>query len=793
MLKLGSRAVWRYAVALIAFAALALFASKSLRIESDFTAFLPPSTTPEERLLIAQLRDGLVSRLMLVALQGADEKTLAQTSRKLAERLGRAPEFEYAANGSLDQFVAQGEVLMRHRYALSPAINADKFTVTGLRAALEEQLAQMASPFGALSRTIMARDPTGEFLAIVRQFESGAIPALRQGVWFSADGRRAFLIAQTRAPGFDSERQELAMAAVRRALLEENPKVDAILTGPGVFAAESRRLIRSDAQRLSTLSALVILAMLILVYRSALAVVLVTIPVAFGLLIGVLVVNAMFGSVHAITLGFAATLIGEAVDYPSYLLLNTAPGEAARSAARRLRVTLALAVLSTVVSALALTLSSFKGLAQLGVLTMVGVLVAGITTQYLIPWLLGDRALAFARFNLPSAGFLDRSRWPDAVAAFLVVCAGAWLITLHPAWWQRDLAGISPVSPDMRAQDAQLRREMGAPEVSVFLASSGSSQTAALQAAENVLPVLLRWQSEKWIRSFDSPAKFLPTPDMQRARLRALPDAPELERNLAQALKGLPFRADAFQPFVEEVGIARKAASQAIAPVTTASYAGTPLGAKLNALVVELDGQWLVLTPLGGVVEPAKLKQDLASNPQANSELVDLKQVSSDMVDGFRREALAQAGWGAALIVVLLAVGLRSGARALHVALPAGAALILTVAVLVAFGERLSVFHLVALLLVLGIGLNYALFFERVAIDEEERKRTRLSLAVCSTSTIITFGFLAMSSTPVLHAIGSTVALGAVMALLMSALWARRMSAGIFPLPLTGEGTRRDE
>ncbi|MCY7388734.1 MAG: MMPL family transporter, partial [Burkholderiales bacterium] len=697
-----------------------------------------------------------------------------QTSRKLAERLGRAPEFEYAANGSLDQFVAQGEVLMRHRYALSPAISADKFSVNGLRAALEEQLTQMASPFGALSRSIMARDPTGEFLAIVRQFDTGAMPALRQGVWFSADGRRAFLIAQTLAPGFDSERQEQAMAAVRRALSEENPKVEAVLTGPGVFAAESRRLIRSDAERLSTFSALVILAMLVLIYRSALAVILVTIPVAFGLLIGVLVVNTIFGSVHAITLGFAATLIGEAVDYPSYLLLNIAPGEAARSAARRLRVTLALAVLSTVVSALALTLSSFNGLAQLGVLTMVGVLVAGITTQYLLPWLLGDRVLAIARFNLPSAGFLSRARWPSAIAALVVVFAGAWLVTLHPAWWQRDLAGISPVPPDMRAQDAQLRREMGAPEVSLFLASRGSSQAAALQTAENVLPVLQRWQTEKWIRSFDSPAKFLPTTDTQRARLGALPEPVDLERNLAQALKGLPFRADAFQPFVEEAGAARRAAAEATAPVTMASYAGTPLGARLNALVVELDGQWLVLTPLGGVVDTTRLRQDLASTPQTNSQLVDLKQVSSDMVDGFRREALAQAGWGAALIVIMLALGLRSASRAFHVALPVAAALILTVASLVAIGERLSVFHLVALLLVLGIGLNYALFFERVAVDDNERQRTRLALAVCSTSTIITFGFLALSSTPVLHAIGCTVALGAVLALLMSALWARR-------------------
>jgi len=766
---LASRAVARFVAALICFAALALFAAKTLRVESDFAAFLPPSTTPEERLLIAQLRDGLVSRLMLVALQGTDEKSLARTSHKLAERLARAPEFEYAANGSLDQFVAQGEVLMRNRYVLSPSLNAEKFTESGLRAALEEQLAQMASPFGALSRSIMVRDPTSEFLAVVRQFDAGAMPALRHGVWFSADGKRAFLIAQTRAPGFDSEGQQQAMATVRKALAEESPQVSAILTGPGVFAAESRRLIRSDAERLSMLSALVILAMLVFVYRSALAVVLVTIPVAFGLLIGVLVVNAVFGSVHAITLGFAATLIGEAVDYPSYLLLNIPPGEVARNTARRFRVTFALAVLTTVVSALALTLSSFKGLAQLGVLTMVGVLVAGLATQYLIPWLLGDHTLVFRRLKVPSANIFARSRWPAAIAALAIVAAAGYLAYQHPAWWQRDLAAISPVPPEMRVEDAELRREMGAPEVSVFLASRGRSQDAALQAAENVLPVLLRWKQEKWIRSFDSPAWYLPTPATQRERLRYLPERVELEGNLAQALKGLAFRPDAFKPFVDDVAAARVAG-----PVAIASYAGTPLGAKLNALVVELDGQWLVLTPLGGVVDTKTLAQDLAANPRSNSQIVDLKQVSADMVDGFRREALSQSGWGAALILLLLAVGLRSAKRALHVALPAAAALVLTVAVLVAGGERLSVFHLVALLLVLGIGLNYALFFERVAADADERSRTRLALAVCSTSTIVTFGFLALSSTPVLHAIGSTVALGAVLALSISALWVRR-------------------
>jgi predicted exporter len=505
----------------------------------------------------------------------------------------------------------------------------------------------------------------------------------------------------------------------------------------------------------------------VFVYRAPLAVALVLTPTAFGLLAGVLVVQLIFGSVHAITLGFAATLIGESVDYPSYILLNAQPGETARAAARRVGRTLLLAVLTTVASALALTLSSFTGLAQLGVLTMAGVMVAGLTSHRLLPWLLGDHVLEFPRLRVPQVRALARARWPRVVALVATFGAVAGLAATHPNWWERELANISPVPAAMRAQDASLRREMGAPEVSVFLASRGASEAEALAAAEAILPVLERWQAEGLIRGYDSPARYRPAAPPLAARLHALPDKPVLEANLRAALKGLAFRPDAFQPFLDDVAAARGAAT-----VTRAAYAGTPLGTKLNSQVVELEGQWLVLVPLSGVADIRRVRDALAVLPDAKTQLVDLKEVSAGMLDGFRREAVRQAALGALLIVVLLVVGLRSLRRAARVAAPVAAALPITVALLVAGGQRIGIFHLVALLLVLGIGLNYALFYERPPANEGERERARLAIAVCSTSTIITFGCLAFSATPVLHAIGITVALGAVISLGLAALWA---------------------
>jgi predicted exporter len=99
---------------------------------------------------------------------------------------------------------------------------------------------------------------------------------------------------------------------------------------------------------------------------------------------------------------------------------------------------------------------------------------------------------------------------------------------------------------------------------------------------------------------------------------------------------------------------------------------------------------------------------------------------------------------------------------------PVFAAVMIELGVLVLLGQRLTLFHLVSLLLVVGIGLNYALFFNR-----PQGSRTLTALLVCGMTTISAFGCLAFSATPVLHAIGLTVALGAVLSLVTTAAMSR--------------------
>jgi predicted exporter len=86
--------------------------------------------------------------------------------------------------------------------------------------------------------------------------------------------------------------------------------------------------------------------------------------------------------------------------------------------------------------------------------------------------------------------------------------------------------------------------------------------------------------------------------------------------------------------------------------------------------------------------------------------------------------------------------------------------------VAVAHGQ-LTVIHLVALLLVMGLGLDYTLFLSQ---EESlvERKYTVQAVTACAVSTTLAFAILAASSIPVLKFLGLTVATGSAACYLLA-------------------------
>ena len=171
---------------------------------------------------------------------------------------------------------------------------------------------------------------------------------------------------------------------------------------------------------------------------------------------------------------------------------------------------------------------------------------------------------------------------------------------------------------------------------------------------------------------------------------------------------------------------------------------------------------------VSAALQQAGLKQAVA---------IDLLEETTRIFESYMHEALLLASLGCLAIVLLLLATCRPR-QVLRVSLPLFCAVVCVTAILLACGVRLNILHLVGLLLVVAVGSNYALFFARDddADQAVPQRQVGVSLLMANLTTVTSFGLLGVSKVPVLAAIGSTVGIGAFLALLFSAMLARRRS-----------------
>jgi predicted exporter len=754
---------------------------------ADLSAFLPRRASAAQRLLVEQLREGPAAHLIIAAISGADPNTRAEISRRMAVRLRSDPAFAAIDNGDEAQLQRDREFLFDHRYLLSPRVTPEHFTARALHEGIGEALDVLASPAGLLVKPLFLRDPTLETLAIIESLDASHGPHTATGVWSSADGSRALILAHTRASGADLDGQQAAcsaleasFAAVRAQLPPpQRAALTLSMTGPPVFAVASRAMIKTQVWRLSSLSAACIAVLLLLVYRSLTVLALTLVPVASAALAGVAAVALDFPAVHGLTLGFGVTLIGESVDYAIYLFIQRASDPR-----HALWPTIRLGVLTSICGFAALLPSAFTGLAQLGLYSIAGLTAAALVTRFVLPaWL---PRMPQIRDLTAVGSSLERlmARLRPARAALLVLAllAGLLLYLHRNALWSRELAALSPISRTDLQLDEQLRAETGAPDVRYVVVATAADRESALTAADTLSARLTALIDAGVIGGFESATRFLPPLAIQAARRASLPTAAVLRSRLDEALAGLPLSAARLEPFVQEIERARGA--PLIGP---ADLATTSLGRAVDALLVKSPSGWSALLPVAARgsadLSPAAVEEirSAVAGASVRADLLDLKGEADRLYSGYLRDAVRLALGGLVAIVLLLSIAFRSPARVMRVVAPLLLAVLSVAAVLVALGHSLTILHVVGMLLIVAVGSNYALFFDRIATHPHAGSVPLVlaSLLTANLATVIAFGVLACSSVPVLADLGATVAPGTFLALLFGAWLAqpRRVAA----------------
>jgi predicted exporter len=757
-------------LAWLAFLIFCLFTVLRANYVSDMSAFLPAKPTSNQSVLIEQLTHGSLSRTIVIGIEGANPKDLASASKSTANAMRASELFGLVQNGDIETTKADQAFIYNNRYLLSPT-TVEHFTGSGLEKSISDSIDLLASPLGMFIKQVFPHDPTGELVSIIKNLNLTDRVKVIDGVWMNSTSNRALLLAQTSINGTDTENQERAIRFIQEEAAKLKSKygdaVELKMTGSPVFSVKARETIQSQVLIFSTLGLAAISFLYLWVFRSFKLFTLGSLPILSGILAGVASVSIGFDKVHAITIGFGSTLIGEAVDYSIYYF-----GQAQKPDSdwkRHFWPTIRLGTLTSITGFLALVSSDFPGLAQLSLFTISGLVAAILVTRYILPWLHSP--------SLPQSTVLNsigrwvnikRSDWGNAKYIGYILALGmAISLILGNGVWSNRISDLSPISKSDKALDLQLRSDLGANGSRHLVVTRSSTQESVLEQTEDLSGLLQPFVDDGTIAGFDAVTKVLPSPRTQKLRQAAIPLKNSLEKQLSSALRTLPVKQRTLDPFVQDAESAKSSN-----PITLETLSETSLVALVRSLNYQSGQDWVSIIPVmdkpGLPLNPEILRGIIEANPQLNAQYIDLLEESNSMYGQYIHSTLTSCLLGALAIFCILGVFLKSVKSAILVTMPLAISVVIVAGTLGLLNIDLTLLHAVGFLLIVAIGSNYALlaFQGGRKLDNE----TCGSIVVACTSTMIGFGVLGFTDVPVLKAVGQTVAPGALLTLIFSLL-----------------------
>jgi len=583
----------------------------------------------------------------------------------------------------------------------------------------------------------------------------GVIERLKNGLTFGqiSAASPALVWARLAASPLSEAGQGPAFAAIERAtvtLRAEFPGLVVADTGVNRFAAASRARIEREVSWLNALSLVAVLVVAgIFIRRLHRGLHLV--PVVLLAVLGAWVATTMaFERLHIMVFVVGSLLTGVAIDYGFYLFMQppARPEEDYWEKVRRLAKPLLASCLTTVAGFALLLFSELPLIRQLGVFVGAGLVCALVSAVVYFSTVRNP----FLEARVFRGGKVMTAKARRRIRRGLVVVWLAALPGLALLKWKDDIRELQIPSAELNREDARIRGLFGQRDDGTVYLTHGASVAEARDSLEKFDAWLVSAGGGQ-TQAFGLDA-VVPTAGEQRRAARFEREHPEFSPRLRVALAKAGYDDTGFAPFFEAF----------------ARYAANPnafdFDATVGALQSKLTGPLGLLLhrgkPLSWFVTVATRAPALA--PPAEMRTVNASQLQSlnRLFARYRQSALWLSLVGLAIVGagVLLTYGLRDGVRIF--AIPCGACLGLF-GLLGWLGQPLNLFHLLGAFLGVCLTHNYSIFTATSAYRQEPPP---VSVRMSALTTAASFGVLALSGIPVVRALGSTVAMMVLVALL---------------------------
>ena len=532
------------------------------------------------------------------------------------------------------------------------------------------------------------------------------------------------------------------------------PQAQLRTSGMIFHAAAGTEQATSEINTVGLGSTLGIIAMVLLVFRRITPLIAVLLTMTSAYLLALTVSLLVFGRIHIITLAFGSTLLGVAGDYVLHFLVGSQREGSGLAARHHLRYAMAIGALTGMAAYLLQFATPFPGLQQMAIFCSAGIFGAWMTVLALAPYYRVTAATQRAPLQAAEKYFafgqwLYRPLWTHsrAVGCALVILLVLAVLGIVRGGVNDSVLNINTSPKALLDGEKQVQQILQQASVNQFFyieADSAEQLLTRTQALDSALTGLgdtqLRWQSL---------SQYLPSAAQQAADRQLVAD------KLYGAQGALAL-------------LCQTLGSQCTAPVmpteslTPEIFDRSALAELLPPMQQQNKG-WRTLVTLSGELPVADLTRIAGALPGVS--LVNQTQDLSSLLGRYRTSVSLLL----AVTLVLLGVGLALRYRRRSGRMLVPLLLAMAIALACAAFDGITLFHVMALLLVIGIGLDTAVFYTEGGFTPESWLASSLA---CGTS-ILAFGLLSLSAVPVLHQFGVVILTGILSCWLLTPLFFR--------------------
>lgn len=540
-------------------------------------------------------------------------------------------------------------------------------------------------------------------------------------------------------------------------------------TGVVTYANRYEERAKFETGYIGVLSFSLIFILILIAYRSVKCLLWGAVPIFSALLCGLAGCVLFFDRIHLISITMGTCLIGICIDYSFHYLSEYAFCKGKWDSYVGLKHILpgiSLGFLTTTIGYAMFFFIPFTGLKQIAVFTITGLAGAYLTVVILFPLIFkkkdnsGD---SYRYFKLPILSYFRMFeskifRYSALLFLLMIIITG-----LPKLSFRDDMSIFEMKTEDLDKTVNSIQELTGTEYEREFLLITGESQEKLLQNIENITDKLEHLQKNNEISGYLALSKFVPSIRTQKEGSDMLVKKLQAEEaRIADLFLETGFKPEALQNLIND---AKESQGKYI---TIGEWLKSPVSIEHEKLWIgKIEDQYISTILLSGI-KNMKALEEIAIDK--NTHLINNNSRISHLIKQLRENLILfiPAIYSISLLILIIRYGFK---KSLSVFAPSVMSLFFTISILSLFSIEVNIMHILAMILVLALGIDYSVF---QAESIENPSVTCISIVLSSATTIFSFGMLALSMIPALKSIGLTIIIGISTTLLLSPLAADR-------------------